>query len=171
MFWSCFPLFNSFESLPSPYLPTLSTLFQEKNKKKWKKWKSNQTKTIRQKMLKQKALKKFVLCWLTSPGHGAFPGVWLICTVALHWRKLTFLIRGGTLCPCSRSPCSQYTYPLSHDPAAPHPVAIFETPNHTAPSHERSPQRNPMEPASPWGHCGYNIRSNTGKTGRQLSHH
>lgn len=31
---------------------------------------------------------EFVLCWPASPGHGAYPEVWLIYPVRLHWKKL-----------------------------------------------------------------------------------
>lgn len=61
-------------------------------------------------MLKQKAHQnmEFVLCWLTSPGHRVCPGVWLMDTVTLPWRKLIslcqqvsmtngLLIRGGAV--------------------------------------------------------------------------
>lgn len=61
-------------------------------------------------MLKQEAHQKleFVLCWPTSPGRGAWPGVGLVYTVTLPWRKLIplcqqvwmtngLLIRGGTV--------------------------------------------------------------------------
>lgn len=30
------------------------------------------------------------LCWSSTPGHGACPGVWVFHPVTLHWRKLIF---------------------------------------------------------------------------------
>lgn len=35
-----------------------------------------------------KTIIEFVLCWPTTARHGAYPEVWLIQLVRLHWRKL-----------------------------------------------------------------------------------
>ena len=53
---------------------------------------------------------EFILCQPTTPGHKAYPGVWLIYLEILHQRKLTilsqqvsiansFLVKGRTFCP------------------------------------------------------------------------
>lgn len=34
---------------------------------------------------------EFILCWPVTPDYGTCPGLWLIYTVTLHWRKFSFL--------------------------------------------------------------------------------
>jgi hypothetical protein len=55
------------------------------------------------KQIKQSPHTKVPLCsfcfgQLTTRGHGAFPGVWLIYPVILHWRKLIFPLSQGINC-------------------------------------------------------------------------
>lgn len=109
---------NSFP--PSPYLPPHppNSMFffpisktrktKQNNENRNKIQKSKQTKTEKRKPIKLKYQKKaksvhiyhththtlveYILCWPTISGYGAWPGVWLLYSGTLHWRKLIFVL-------------------------------------------------------------------------------
>lgn len=111
--------FSSNSSYPANFMFLISLLKKTKQNKrtlethknthaKPQKLKSKYTsrKPIRQKnfqkrKMRQKVYKispEFVLCWPTTPGHEAYPEVWSVDPVRLHWRELSLLlVTGATL--------------------------------------------------------------------------
>lgn len=113
IFWShIFPSYNSSKILPLPNSCSIFLSLSQANPR----MKINQTNKINQTTTKAKTNKnlqkikhELVLCWPITFGNGDHHGVWLIRTVALHWRKLIFpfqevsivsgfLLGGGSPC-------------------------------------------------------------------------
>lgn len=71
--------------LPIIHYPSLSNNQKKINKTKKKKPKQKERKsTKKRKQANKHGSTELTLCWITSPGHGACPGVWLINTVIVH---------------------------------------------------------------------------------------
>lgn len=96
---------NSFQVLPTSLLTQLMFFFflslsRRKKIKGNKRITSQRTKRSKQTKMSALPLKndmELVLCWATTPGYGAWPGVWLI---QFNWRQLIVSLPVGSDYKC-----------------------------------------------------------------------